>query len=311
MRLLASQRRKKGTVKSQAYNTPATNPDASPVHLVDDHAGETVKAQVCLRASQQRVKGMAKTQASHTPATNSDALPVLAVDDSARETVKAQARHSPATCIVFPTIHPAANSAWKNLTAESVPVRDTSDKVIFQDGRSDPTAHSFEELRLADAGICLATRSEPDEAPHETSLGRGLVILTVNIVWVSLKKEVLFPKTCWPTTRCSPRTVRFGSTLSLLRHAGCLQSSKKVLLPLFPATRRPPRTARFGSSFSVFRSLVLLIFASGSLGAVFVNPLFAQLYPDLLHLPITCASGSPSFAPFWAWHHAAVWHSKA
>ena len=191
----------------------------------------------------------------------------------------------------------------KNLKAESVPVWDTSDKVIIQDGRSDPTAHSFEEFRLADAGICLATRSEPGEATRETILGRGLVILTVNIEWVSLKKEVLLPKTCWlfavvregsvsrfPTTRCSPRTVRFGSTSSLLRHVGCSQSSKKVLLPLFPATRRPPRTARFGSSFSVFRSSVLLIFASGCFGVVFVNPLFVQLHPDLLHLPSTVKS---------------------
>ena len=101
---------------------------------------------------------MAKTQASHT------APPVQPVDDSAWETVKPQARHSPATCPVFSTIHPAADSAWKNLKAESVPVRDTSDEVIIQDGRSDPAAHSFEEFRLADAGICLATRSEPDEA---------------------------------------------------------------------------------------------------------------------------------------------------
>ena len=136
------------------------------------------------------------------------------------------------------------------MKAESVPVRDTSDKVIIQDGRSDPAAHSFEEFRLADAGICLATRSEPDEATRETSLGRGLVFLTVNIARVSLKKEVLLPKTCWlfavvregslprfPTTRCSPRTVKFGSTLSFLRHVGCLLSSRKVLLPLFPATR--------------------------------------------------------------------------
>ena len=106
-------------------------------------AWETVKGQVCLPASQQRVKGMAKTQVSHTPATNSDAPPVQPVDDSV-QTVKAQAR----------------------------PVRDTSDKVSIHDGRSDPTAHSFEEFRLADAGICLATRSEPDVATRETSLGR-------------------------------------------------------------------------------------------------------------------------------------------
>ena len=43
-----------------------------------------------------------------------------------------------------------------------MPARDNSDTVIIQDGRSDPAAHSFKEFRLADAGICLATRSDPD-----------------------------------------------------------------------------------------------------------------------------------------------------
>ena len=70
-----------------------------------------------------------------------------------------------------------------------MPLRDTSDKVIIQDGWSDLVARYFEEFRLADAGISLATRSEPDEATRETSLGRGLVILTVNIERVSLQKE--------------------------------------------------------------------------------------------------------------------------
>ena len=108
--------------------------------------------------------------------------------------MKAQARHSLATCTVLSTIHPSADSAWKNLKAESVPVRATSDKVIIKDGRSDPAAHSFEEFRLADAGICLATRSEPDEVTREMSLGRGRVILTVNIARVSLKKGGAVPK---------------------------------------------------------------------------------------------------------------------
>ena len=65
--------------------------------------------------------------------------------------------------------------------------------MIIQDGRSDPAAHSFEEFRLADASICLATRSEADEAMPGMSLGRGFAILTVMFV----KKEVLFPKACW------------------------------------------------------------------------------------------------------------------
>ena len=102
----------------------------------------TVKAQARMQASQQRVKGTVKTQARHTPATFSD----------------------------ISTIHPAADSAWKHMKAESVPARATSDKVIIQDGRSDPAAHSFEEFRFADASICLATQSEADEAMREMSL---------------------------------------------------------------------------------------------------------------------------------------------
>ena len=221
------------------------------------------EAQMRLQASQRRKKGTVKTQASHTPPTNSDASPVQPVDDSAWETMKAQARHSPATCTVFPTIHPAADSAWKNWKAESEPVRDTSDKVIIQDGRSDPAAHSFEEFRLADAGICLATRSEPDEATRETSLGRGLVILTVNIARVSLKKEVLLPKTCWLFA-----VVREGS------------------MPRFPTTRCLPRTVRFGSSFSVSRSSVLLILQAD----VLVSFLSTRCSPSLSHLPATVKS---------------------
>ena len=138
-----------------------------------------------------------EAQARHTPATFSDASTVHPVADSARGTEKAQARHTPATFSDISTMHPAADSAWKNLKAESVPVRATSDKVIIQDGRSDPAAHSFEEFRLADASICFATRSEADEAMREMSLGRGFAILTVNIARVFVKKEVLFPKTCW------------------------------------------------------------------------------------------------------------------
>ena len=97
-----------------------------------------------------------------------------------------------------------------------------------------------------------------------TSLGRGLAILTVNIARVSLKKEVLFPKTCWLFA-----VVREG------------------LVPRFPTTRCSPRTVKFGLSSPNLRSSVLLTFASGGFGVVFVNPLFAQFRPDLLHLPAT------------------------
>ena len=78
------------------------------------------------------------------------------------------------------------------------------------------------KFRLAVARICLATRSDPDEATRETSLGRSLAVV----------REGSVPR--FLTTRCSRRTVQFGSTLSLSRHVGCLLSSKKVLLPLPP-----------------------------------------------------------------------------
>ena len=111
------------------------------------------------------------------------------------------------------------------------------------------------EFRLADARICLATRSDPDEATRETSLGRSLAVV----------REGSVPR--FLTTRCSRRTVKFGSTLSLLRHVGWLLSSKKVLLPLPPVTHCLSRTVKCSSSFS--RRSVLLIFASGCFGAVF------------------------------------------
>ena len=191
-----------------------------------------------------------KTQACHTPATNSDASAVHPVADSAWGTVKAQARHRPATFSDISTIHPAADSAGKNLKAESVPVRATSDKVIIQDGRSDPAAHSFEEFRLADASICFATRSEADEAMREMSVGRGLAILTMNIARVFAKKEVLFPKTC----------CRF------------FFSSAKVLVLLLPATRCSSRTIKLGPTSPILRSSVLLILQARRFRCRFCQP---------------------------------------
>ena len=146
------------------------------------------------------------------------------------------------------------------MKAKSEPVRATSAKVIIQDGWSDPAAHSFEEFRLADAGVCLATRSEADEAMRKTSLGRGLAILTVNI---ALRKR-----------RCC-----FQS------HVGCLLLSEKVLVPRFPATRCSPRTDKFGPTSTIFRSSVLLSLQAEVSVSFFVNPLFAQFRSDLLHLP--------------------------
>ena len=140
--LQASEQCVKEMTKTLAHHAHATYSDASTVHHVAASAHRPAKAQVRLLASQRRKKGTVKSQASHTPATNPDAPPLHLVDDSAWETVKEEARNSPATCIVFPTIHPAADSVWKNLKAESVPVRDTSDKVIIQ-GRTVGSHCSF------------------------------------------------------------------------------------------------------------------------------------------------------------------------
>ena len=46
----------------------------------------------------------------------------------------------------------------------------------------------------------------------------------------------------------------------------------------------------FGAAFSSFSLLAQSRFASGCFGVVFVNPLFAQFHPDLLHLPATVKS---------------------
>ena len=64
-------------------------------------------------------------------------------------------------------VHPAADAAWKTKKTKSGLARDTSAKVIIQDGWSVPVVHSFEEFQLTDMGICLATRSEAEEAMRE------------------------------------------------------------------------------------------------------------------------------------------------
>ena len=51
-------------------------------------------------------------------------------------------------------------------------------KLIIQVGWSVPVVHSFEQFRLADTGICLAMRSEAEEAMRELRSGSGLAILT-------------------------------------------------------------------------------------------------------------------------------------
>ena len=129
-------------------------------------------------ASQQGVMRTVLAQARHTPATLSDAPKVHPAADSTWWTVKAQARHTPATNSDVSMVHPAADSAWKTKKAKSEPARDTSAKAIIQDGWSVPIVHSFEQFRLADTGICLAMRSEAEEAIRELRSGSGLAILT-------------------------------------------------------------------------------------------------------------------------------------
>ena len=87
---------------------------------------------------------------------------------------------APLICYVhrFTTIHPAADAAWKTKKTKSRPARDTSAKMIVQDGWSVPVVHSFMEFRLADTGICLATRSDAEEAMPELRSGGGLAVLT-------------------------------------------------------------------------------------------------------------------------------------
>ena len=95
---------------------------------------------------------------------NEELFDRLASQQSVNGSVMAQARHTPATNSVASMVHPAADAAWKAKKTKSGPARDTSAKVIIQDGWSVPVVHSFEEFRLADTGICLATRSETEEA---------------------------------------------------------------------------------------------------------------------------------------------------
>ena len=73
VRLQASQQRKKGTVKTQAYNTPATNSDTSLVHPLDDSVWETVKA-----------------EARHSPATCTFFSTIHSAADSAWKNLKAE-----------------------------------------------------------------------------------------------------------------------------------------------------------------------------------------------------------------------------
>ena len=59
---------------------------------------------------------------------------------------------------------------------------------FFQDGWSVPVVHSFEEFRLADTGICLATRSEAAEAMLELRSGGGFTILTTKHIVVVVEE---------------------------------------------------------------------------------------------------------------------------
>ena len=151
-------------------------------------------------------------QARHTPATFSDPPPFHPAADSTWETVKAQARRTPATNSVASMVHPPQTAAWKAKKTKSGPARDTSAKVIIQDGWSVPVVHSFEEFRLADTGICLATRSEAEEAMRELRSGGGLAILTTaDRSWVGRdrirkSKHLRACQQCGSVTWCSWKT---------------------------------------------------------------------------------------------------------
>ena len=56
-------------------------------------------------------------------------------------------------------------------------VSDLPAKVLIQDGWSVPVLQTFEDFRMADTGVCLATRSEAEEAIHELRSGKVLAIL--------------------------------------------------------------------------------------------------------------------------------------
>ena len=142
-------------------------------------------------ASQQSVNGSVMAQARHTPATFSDAPSVHPAAGSTWETVKAQARHTPATNSVASVVHPAADAAWKAKKTKSGPAERHFCQVIIQDGWSVPVVHSFEGFRLADTGICLATRSETEEAMRELRLGGGLAVLTTKQI-VAGSEEIEF-----------------------------------------------------------------------------------------------------------------------
>ena len=95
---------------------------------------------------------------------------------------------------------------------------------------------------------------------REMSLGRALAILTVNIARVFVKKGGAVPKDILAVCFCQ-------------RGFGAAFSSNSLL----------------AQNRQVW-SHVLLIFQSGGFGVVFVNPLFAQFRPNLLHLPATVKS---------------------
>ena len=171
-------------------------------------------------------------QARHTPATISDALSVHPAADSTWETVKAQARHTPATNSIASMVHPAADSSWKTKEAKSGPARDTSGKVIIQDGWSVPIVHSLEEFGLADTGICLATRSEAEKAMRELRSGSGLAILTTKQIEAG-SEEIEFEvktsqglSTMWKRTWCSWETFR--------SHASVLRQEEELWRPTLP-----------------------------------------------------------------------------
>ena len=159
--------------------------------------------------------------------------------------MKAQVRHTPATNSTTSMVHPAADAACKTKKTKFGPARDTSAKVVIQDGWSVPVVHSFEECRLADTGTCLATRSKAEEAMRELRSGGGLAILMTKQVvatayWLKkigaepsglLSAKIRRDRWCGSGGQGSERQLRDGS--SRKRRVRCLLS------PLLCQRRRP------------------------------------------------------------------------
>ena len=160
---------------------------------------------------------------------NQEMLDRLASQLSVKGTVKAQARHTPAANSDVSMVHLAADSAWKTKKAKSELARDTSAKAIIQDGWSVPVVHSFEEFPLAETGICLATRSEAEEAMRELRSGSGLPILTRKQSKLGRKRPNSKSKHLRASQQCG--SVTWCSWETFLSHTSVLRQEEELWRP--------------------------------------------------------------------------------